>query len=186
MQLLARDGLAGCTARAVADASPLTKSAIHYYFRDIDEIVDAAVAAHLDAMLAGLREVAREHADPDERLRAVIVAYLDTFVDRPHAAFLWFEHWIAAGRRGEPASVEAMLTAVEALFDELLAARIPRAGAIPARWCRGCWGRSWPSTSALGARPRSTPRSIASSTPSPAVPAAGEAPPQPVVAIRCA
>ena len=125
MQVLARDGLAGCTARAVADASPLTKSAIHYYFRDIDEIVDAAVAAHLDAMLAGLREVAREHADPDERLRAVIVAYLDTFVDRPHAAFLWFEHWIAAGRRGEPASVAAMLTAVEALFDELLAARDP-------------------------------------------------------------
>jgi len=28
MQVLARDGLAACTARAVADASPLTKSAV--------------------------------------------------------------------------------------------------------------------------------------------------------------
>ncbi len=121
--VLARDGVAGCTARAVADESPLTKSAIHYYFRDIDEIVDAAVAAHLDAMLSGLRAVAAEHDDPDERLRAVIRAYLATFVDRPYAAFLWFEHWIAAGRRGERAAVETMLVAVEALFDELLGAR---------------------------------------------------------------
>jgi AcrR family transcriptional regulator len=121
--VLARDGVAGCTARAVADASPLTKSAIHYYFRDIDEIVDAAVAAHLEAMLAGLREVARSVDDPEQRLRAVIAAYLDTFADRPYAAFLWFEHWIAAGRRGERAPVEAMLSSVEALFDELLTAR---------------------------------------------------------------
>src|ERR1700759_2085858 len=121
--VLARDGVAGCTARAVADASPLTKSAIHYYFRDIDEIVDAAGAAHLDAMLTGLRGVAAEHADPDERLRAVIRAYLAPFVERPYAAFLWFEHWIAAGRRGERAAGETMLVAVESLFDELLAAR---------------------------------------------------------------
>ncbi|MCD2196699.1 TetR family transcriptional regulator [Actinomycetospora endophytica] len=122
---LARDGVAGCTARAVADASPLTKSAIHYYFRDIDEIVDAAVAAHLEAMLTGLREVARSYTDPEQRLRAVVTAYLDTFAERPYAAFLWFEHWIAAGRRGERASTEGMLTSVESLFDELLAAARP-------------------------------------------------------------
>lgn len=42
--VLARDGLAGCTTRSVADASPLTKSAIHYYFSDINDIIDAAVA----------------------------------------------------------------------------------------------------------------------------------------------
>jgi DNA-binding transcriptional regulator YbjK len=42
-RVLARDGLAGCTARAVARASPLTKSAMHYYFRDIDDVVDQAV-----------------------------------------------------------------------------------------------------------------------------------------------
>ena len=39
-RVLARDGLAGCTARAVADASPLTKSAINYYFASMDEIID--------------------------------------------------------------------------------------------------------------------------------------------------
>jgi AcrR family transcriptional regulator len=120
--VLARDGLAGCTARAVADASPLTKSAIHYYFRDIDEIVDAAVAAHLEAMLAGLRTVAAGYDDPDARLRAVLRAYLETFTERPHAAFLWFEHWVSAGRRGDRAAVGSMLGAVESLVTELLAA----------------------------------------------------------------
>lgn len=121
--VLARDGVAGCTARAVADASPLTKSAIHYYFRDIDEIVDTAVAAHLDAMLEALRTVASDYDDPDARLHAVVRAYLDTFTERPYAAFLWFEHWIATGRRGERAATDRMLVAVESLFAELLGDR---------------------------------------------------------------
>jgi AcrR family transcriptional regulator len=119
--VLARDGLAGCTARTVADASPLTKSAIHYYFRDIDEIVDLAVAAHVGAMLASLREVARQHTDPEQRLRAVLQAYLDTFADKPYAAFLWFEYWVAAGRREATGAVEHMLGDVHALLAELLA-----------------------------------------------------------------
>lgn len=118
--VLARDGLAGCTARAVADASPLTKSAIHYYFEDIDEIIDRAMAAHVDAMVVSLREVAGRHPDPGERLWAVLWAYLATFADRPHAAYLWFEYWVAAGRRGSTAAAEEQLDKMRALLAELL------------------------------------------------------------------
>ena len=119
-EVLARDGLAGCTARAVADASPLTKSAINYYFASMDEIIDLAVAAHVEAMLVALRQVARQHRDPYRRLHAVVQAYLDTFADQPHAAYLWFEYWIAASRRQAPAPVAAMLDAVRDLLSELL------------------------------------------------------------------
>jgi AcrR family transcriptional regulator len=119
--VLARDGLAGCTARAVAEASPLTKSAINYYFTSMDEIIDLAMAAHVEAMLATLREVAGQHADPYQRLHAVVRAYLDTFADRPHAAFLWFEYWIAAGRRGATGMADTMLSAVRDLLARLLA-----------------------------------------------------------------
>jgi AcrR family transcriptional regulator len=119
-EVLARDGLAGCTARAVADASPLTKSAINYYFASMDEIIDLAVAAHVEAMLVALRQVARQHRDPYRRLHAVVQAYLDTFADQPHAAYLWFEYWIAASRRQAPAPVAAMLDAVRDLLNELL------------------------------------------------------------------
>jgi len=119
-EVLARDGLAGCTARAVAEASPLTKSAINYYFDSLDEIIDLAMAAHVTAMLDALRAVASRPTDPHDRLHAVIQGYLDTFADRPHAAFLWFEYWIAVGRRGGTEPAGAMLGAVRDLLAELL------------------------------------------------------------------
>jgi AcrR family transcriptional regulator len=126
--VLARDGLSGCTARAVADASPLTKSAINYYFASMDEIIDLAMTAHVEAMLAALRAVAARERDPYQRLHAVLRAYLDTFADQPHAAYLWFEYWIAAARRGVTAPAEAMLAAVRDLLTELLAGLRAAAG----------------------------------------------------------
>jgi AcrR family transcriptional regulator len=119
-EVLATQGLAACTARAVADASPLTKSAIHYYFQDVDEIVDEAMAAHVDAMLANLRRAAEGGGDPDERLWQVVEAYLATFADLPHAAFLWFEYWVAASRRGSLDAAAGMLDKVHALLVEVL------------------------------------------------------------------
>jgi AcrR family transcriptional regulator len=118
--VLAREGVAACTARAVADASPLTKSAIHYYFHDINEIVDRAVLAHLDSMLENLRRVADQPADPHERLWAVIDAYLATFADKPHAALLWFEYWVTASRRSSLDAADQMLGNVHTLLLDLL------------------------------------------------------------------
>jgi AcrR family transcriptional regulator len=119
--VLARDGLAGCTARAIADASPLTKSAIHYYFSDTDVLVDRAMAAHVTAFLDDLRRVADRHDDPRERLWAVLEAYLATFTAEPNSAFLWFEYWIAVVRADHPEAIEAMLRSVTELLTELLA-----------------------------------------------------------------
>jgi AcrR family transcriptional regulator len=194
-EVLATQGLAACTARAVADASPLTKSAIHYYFRDVDEIVDEAMAEHVDAMLVNLRRAADSadppgkvgqaaaggsahsaglahpassahpagsthsagsarpagparpaglaypagsahpagpahpagsaHSagsagDPGERAWRVVEAYLATFADMPHAAFLWFEYWVAASRRSSLDAAAGMLDKVHALLVEVL------------------------------------------------------------------
>jgi DNA-binding transcriptional regulator YbjK len=119
--VLARDGLAGCTVRAIADAGPLTKSAIHYYFADIDVLIDRAMAAHINAFAAGLREVAEARDEPRARLFAVLEEYLAVFAGNPNAAFLWFEYWIAAGRAQHPQAIDAMLTSLTELFAELLA-----------------------------------------------------------------
>src|ERR1700761_9135079 len=129
--VLARDGLSGCTARAVADASPLTKSAINYYFASMDEIIDLAMTAHVEAMLAALRAVAARERDPYQRLHAVLRADLDTVSDQPPAAYLWFEYWIAAARRGATVPAEAMLAAVRELLTELLAGLRAPAGRPP-------------------------------------------------------
>jgi DNA-binding transcriptional regulator YbjK len=119
-EVLARDGLAGCTVRAIAEAGPLTKSAIHYYFADIDVLIDRAMAAHINAFGASLREVAARHEDDNDRLFAVLEAYLDAFSAQPNAAFLWFEYWIAAGRAQHPQAIDAMLTTITELLAELL------------------------------------------------------------------
>lgn len=118
--VLARDGLAGCTARAIADASPLTKSAIHYYFSDIDLLVDRAMAALVTDFLDNLRMVAAKYGDPEERLWAVLEAYLDTFADNPNAAFVWFEYWVAVGRAEHFEAAEVMLRSVIELLTDLL------------------------------------------------------------------
>ena len=120
-KVLARDGLAGCTARAIADASPLTKSAIHYYFSDIDLLIDRAMAAHVTAFLDNLRAVAERHDDPEERFWAVVKAYLDTFADNPNAAFVWFEYWVAVGRADHVRAAEVMLRSATELLTDLLA-----------------------------------------------------------------
>ena len=119
-EVLAREGLAACTARSVADASPLTKSAIHYYFNDINEIIDRAVAAHIEEMLGALRKVPEEYADPRERLWRVVDVYLTSFVNEPHAAFIWFEYWISAVRRESLTAARHMLDQVRAFLAELI------------------------------------------------------------------
>ena len=119
-KVLATQGLTACTARAIADASPLTKSAIHYYFHDVDEIVDEALAEHVEAMLVNLRRAAEGVTDPHERLWRVVEAYLATFAELPHAAFLWFEYWVAASRRESLDAAAGMLDKVHALLVEVL------------------------------------------------------------------
>ena len=116
-EVLATQGLAACTVRAIADASPLTKSAIHYYFHDVDEIVDEALAEHVDAMLVNLRRAAEGAEDP---VWGVAAAYLATFAEQPHAAFLWFEYWVAASRRASLGAAAGMLDKVHALLVDVL------------------------------------------------------------------
>lgn len=119
--LVARDGVAGCTVRAVAGAGGLSKSAVHYYFRDVEELVDAAMLANVEGMLSNLRHVGAGQREPRARLEAVVDAYLETFAEMPHAAFLWFEYWVGAGRRESLSVVEDMLERVERLLRELIA-----------------------------------------------------------------
>lgn len=118
-QVLARDGLAACTTRSVAQASPLTKSAVHYYFDDIHQIVDLAMRDHVTTMIALLRTAAETESDPAEKLWAVVSAYLATFAEQPNAAFLWFEYWVDTGRRQSTDTVAATLNDVHALLSDL-------------------------------------------------------------------
>lgn len=119
-EVLARDGLLGCTARAVADASPLTKSAIHYYFDDMDEIIDAAMASHIDGCLVRVRAAAGLHNQPLDRFWAAVETYLEIFAEQPNAALLWFSYWVEVGHQKRQEPIDHMHRQVTAVLTDLL------------------------------------------------------------------
>ncbi|MEV0348233.1 TetR family transcriptional regulator [Nonomuraea sp. NPDC050680] len=120
-QVIARDGLAACTARAVADASPLTKSAIHYYFDDMDEIIDGAMASHMSGCLDRIGEAAKQHVHPLDRFWAAVRTYLEIFAERPNAALLWFSYWVDVGQKGRLEPIDRMHQAMIDVLRDLLA-----------------------------------------------------------------
>jgi AcrR family transcriptional regulator len=129
-QVLAEQGLAACSVRAIADASPLTKSAIHYYFADLNALIDEAMAGHIEAFLSQVRAAAARGDGPVERFWAAIEAYLGAFDDNPGAALLWYDYWIDAVRKGRPEPVERMNRDVVAMLTDLLeAVPVPEAAA---------------------------------------------------------
>jgi AcrR family transcriptional regulator len=121
-EILAREGLAACTARAVADASPLTKSAIHYYFDDMDEIIDGAMARHMSGCLDRIADAANQHECPLDRFWAAIRTYLEIFTERPNAALLWFSYWVDVGQKSRLEPIDRMHQAMIGVLRDLLIA----------------------------------------------------------------
>jgi AcrR family transcriptional regulator len=120
-EVLARDGLAACTARAVADASPLTKSAIHYYFDDMDGIIDSAMARHMSGCLDRIGQAANQHERPIDRFWAATRAYLEIFVEQPNAALLWFSYWVDVGQKARLEPIDRMHQMMIGVLRDLLA-----------------------------------------------------------------
>jgi AcrR family transcriptional regulator len=118
--VLARDGLAGCTVRAVADASPLTKSAIHYYFQNMDDLIDQAMAAHVAAFSSAIRTAVSQHTPITERFWSAVSEYLSAFRREPHSVQLWIEYSRHSAQTGRLEPVSAMYHEVETIFTELL------------------------------------------------------------------
>lgn len=115
VRVLMRDGLKGCTARAVADESPLTKSAIHYYFDSTEELVDAAMEAHLEEFLQRLLEVAASQTEPTERFWAVVQTYWATFSEARGSAVVWLAYWLQnmeAGRQHHNERIQGRIVGV--------------------------------------------------------------------------
>jgi AcrR family transcriptional regulator len=118
--VLLREGVTGCTARVLADASSFSRSAIHYYFGSMDEVVDAAMASHLEDFVADLRATAARVADPAPRFWAVTERYLVALGEQPERTMLWFDFSIAAVRGGRPEPAIAIEVALREVLAGLL------------------------------------------------------------------
>ena len=129
--VLLNDGLAGCTVRAVADASPLTKSAVHYYFQTIEEIIDAAMASLLADFLDHLRTASTTHTNAHARLTAVIEQYLGAFATQPGYATLWLGYFVTSAQAGRLGPLITTQTTIIELLEDVL--RGAGAAQAPAR-----------------------------------------------------
>ena len=122
MQVLATQGLAACTGRQVAAVGHLTKSAIHYYFADMDVLIDRAMGEHVANFAANLRKAADLSTDPVDSFWNVISEYLATFRDQPNITYLWLEYWVDAVRKGRLTAIDACNQEVTAVLTERLEA----------------------------------------------------------------
>lgn len=120
MRVLADKGLAACTVREIAAAGPLTKSAIHYYFSDVDVLIDRAMNQHVGNFAANLRTAASGAATPNAAFWSIIEAYLATFRDQPSVTYLWFEYWVDAARKNRLDVIDAMNQQVVAVLADQL------------------------------------------------------------------
>jgi len=136
MAVLRRNGLQACTARAIAEASPLTKSALHYYFADTNEIVDVAFRRLMEQFLQRVQDAAAAAPDPLAALWAATETYLRLGSDRPdRVPMFWFEMQTAAVREHRLETVTELTVRAERFFSNLVAATgMPNADAVGATW----------------------------------------------------
>jgi AcrR family transcriptional regulator len=130
--VLLSNGLDRCTARALTDSGSFSRSAIHYYFDSVEEIIDAAMASQLESFLHMLNTAAAEHEAPRDRFWAVTQSYLGHFSDQPALTLLWFDYSIAAVQAGRPHPAIEIESRLQEIFVGLL---------------RDCGVRDWQSRS---------------------------------------
>ncbi len=122
VEVLIRSGVHGCTVRAIADQAGVSKGVVHYYYEDVDEIVDAAMLRATRAWIAwfspqaapdsGLPPVGAVGESPPvprpararsarENFFKAMEACLAPFAHGDRALLpLWLEYWALRTRHG--------------------------------------------------------------------------------------
>lgn len=121
--VLRQHGVAGCTARAIAEEAGVAKSALHYYFEEIPQLVDLAWIRLMGDFSDRLDQVAAAVADPVAALWAAAAFYLETGMERTeHIPMMTFDYLVAAVRRGDTSVLGAVMDRVDQQFVDLVRA----------------------------------------------------------------
>ena len=133
-EVLRTEGVAACTVRNIAEAGNVSKSAIHYYFTEITDIVDLAFERLLDQFILRVERAAEGVEDPFEAVWAAAAEYLRTGSDGPEssrAPMLAFDYHVQATRRGDNLPMSALAERFSGLLGRLVAATgVPDAEAV--------------------------------------------------------
>lgn len=119
---LRREGIAGCTVRAIAAATPFTKGTIHYYFGDVREIVNAAYLRLTEDYVTAVEGVVGEPRRPLAAFWCTVDSYLEGFRAHRRMGLLWFEYSSWAVYNGYEEGVASSVDAIRQMFARRLAA----------------------------------------------------------------
>ena len=129
-RLMVQEGVLACTARAVSAASGVSTSAIHYYFKDTDQILDEAFRIVMGRFFVQVARAAEAHDNPVRALWAAAHSYFERTSDSiratdaegvRHAPMIWFEFQAHSLRTGDIATVQELSARGADFFQELVA-----------------------------------------------------------------
>jgi AcrR family transcriptional regulator len=84
-------GYHGATVEQIASALRMKKGNLYYYFRNKEEILFACHQYSLDRLLVLLEEVRQSGANPEEKIRRLIVTFVHTILDELHGTALFLD-----------------------------------------------------------------------------------------------
>ena len=86
-----RVGYHGATLEEIAAALHMKKGNLYYYFRNKEDILFACHQYSVDRLLDVLSKVERGELPPEQKLRQLIVAFVNTIIDDLHGTALFLD-----------------------------------------------------------------------------------------------
>lgn len=123
-------GLHSCTVRTIAATACVPKAILHYYFDDVDEIVNAAFLQLTRSYVTIVEARAARNADPVDAFWQLLAGYLKPFEAHRSVSMLWFEYASWAMANDHSAEVSQSVRLIDSMFQQQLDT-IDRAGAQP-------------------------------------------------------
>lgn len=87
-RVLCELGYEKASIRDIAEASDMTGAGLYYYFKSKEELLFIILDGYMDKLLQGMEELARQSADPEQRLRAFIRFQVDLYCRDIHRSKL--------------------------------------------------------------------------------------------------
>jgi DNA-binding transcriptional regulator YbjK len=101
LTVLARDGVAGITHRAIGEAADIPLGSITYHFATLDDIVQLAFQTHVDRLATRFEERLASCEPGDDLIECIVSAVTDDLAAHPDELAITYELYGDAVRRAD-------------------------------------------------------------------------------------
>ena len=116
--IFAEKGLAGARLEDIAERVGLNRASLVYYFRDKQQIYEAALAGLLEELRARI-EAALYGGTSAERLQAMAAAWVDFLAERPDAARIFLREVLDIIHKTDPATMAPLQSLMRIVREEI-------------------------------------------------------------------